>query len=69
MSESRDDLLAKKRELEARVESIKKDFKQGLDADAEERAQQLENAEVLNALMEQAMKELQLINSKLNSKV
>ena len=39
-------LLAKRDELRARIEAIENDYRQGLDADAEERAQQLENAEV-----------------------
>lgn len=60
--QSDEELLAKKRELESRIESIKADFARGLDADSEERAQQLENAEVLNALMKQAFDELQTIN-------
>ncbi len=51
-------LLEKKRELESRIEAIKNDFHQGLDADSSERAIQLENADVLNALMKQAMEEL-----------
>ncbi len=62
MSQSNEELLAKKRELEARIEAIKADFARGLDADSEERAQQLENAEVLNALMKQAFDQLQEIN-------
>ncbi len=59
-------LKHKKAELEARIEAIKNDFRQGLDHDSEERAVQLENAEVLNELMKQAMEELSEINAKLS---
>ena len=65
MSIERDGLLSRKKELQDRVEAIKQDFRNGLPADSEERAQQLENAEVLNALMQQALDEIAKIDSKL----
>lgn len=65
MSIEIDGLLSRKKELQDRVEAIKQDFRNGLPADSEERAQQLENAEVLNALMQQALDEIAKIDSKL----
>ncbi|MFO7603277.1 MAG: hypothetical protein R6X06_05615 [Gammaproteobacteria bacterium] len=58
-------LLAKRDELRARLEAIEKDYQQGLDADSEERAQQLENAEVLTGIAKAAAEELAVIEAKL----
>jgi hypothetical protein len=63
--EDKASLLAKRDELRARLEAIEKDYQQGLDADAEERAQQLENAEVLEGIAKAAAEELALIEDKL----
>ena len=58
-------LLAKRDELRERLRAIEKDYKQGLDADSEERAQQLENAEVLDGIAKAAADELAAIEEKL----
>lgn len=59
------DLLAQKASLEARyaelnqrVQAIQQDYARGLDADSEERAQQLENAEVLAEISRVAQEDL-----------
>lgn len=58
-------LLARKQELEERLASIDADYKQGLDADSEERAVQLENAEVLEGIGKAAVDELRQIEERL----
>lgn len=58
-------LRDKQAELRERVDAIKRDFQAGLDRDFEEQAVQLENAEVLNALLTQALTELEEIEQKL----
>ncbi len=63
--ETEQELLRKKAELRERVDAIKRDFRGGLDRDFEEQAVQLENAEVLNALLAQALDELEEIEQKL----
>ena len=65
MTDNREALLAKREELEARLEKIKQDYGRGLDRDSEEQAQQLENAEVLEALTRQAIDQLAEIDQKL----
>lgn len=62
---SRDELLTKQHELIDRVAAIKRDFEKGLDPDLEEQAQQLENYEVLQRLIEQANSELEKIDKQL----
>jgi len=47
MSDERDNLLEKRDELLQRLERIRQDLQGGLDADAEEQAQQLENRDTL----------------------
>jgi len=58
-------LLNRREELVARLESIEKDYRSGLDADSTERAVQLENAEVLDRIASAAADELQKIEEKL----
>lgn len=58
-------LIAKRDELRARIKAIENDYKQGLDADAEEQAQQLENAEVQAGIARAAAEELAEIEEKL----
>lgn len=58
-------LLAKRDELRQRIAAIEADYKKGLDADAEEQAQQLENAEVLDGIARAAAEELATIEAKL----
>lgn len=69
MKYSVEQLQQRKLELEQRIKAIKADFAEGLDADSEERAVQLENAEVLNALMRQALDELAKVNHQLQAMV
>ncbi|MDZ7735643.1 MAG: hypothetical protein U5P41_05730 [Gammaproteobacteria bacterium] len=64
--ESREDLQRQRDELLERIDAIKRDYASGLDQDMEEQAQQLENAEVLEALLKQAYDELAVIDRKLN---
>ena len=61
----RETLLAKRDELRARLEAIKNDYRQGLNADSEERAVELENAEVLEAITRSTVEELQRIEARL----
>lgn len=63
--ENREALQQQREELLQRIDDIKRDYTSGLDQDMEEQAQQLENAEVLEALLKQAYDELAMIDSKL----
>jgi len=54
-------LLAKQSELSARLENIKNNITRGRSADSQEQAQELENAEVVDALGNEARHELHLI--------
>ncbi len=65
MSMTKDELLKKRDELRARLEAIEADYKRGLDADFEEQAQQLENAEVLDGIAKAAAEELEQIERQL----
>lgn len=58
-------LRVRRDELRARLEAIEADYRKGLDADSEERAQQLENAEVLEGISKAAAEELAEIEEKL----
>ncbi|WP_126456588.1 hypothetical protein [Sulfuriflexus mobilis] len=58
-------LIARRDELLKRIEAIETDYRQGLDADSEERAVQLENAEVLEGIGKAAVEELEEIEKKL----
>jgi RNA polymerase-binding transcription factor DksA len=64
-NETRQALIDKRRELQERVEAVRKDFAGGLDPDLDEQAIQLENAEVLNELLREALSELEDIELKL----
>ncbi|HSH30878.1 MAG TPA: hypothetical protein VK971_13300 [Thiohalobacter sp.] len=55
----RDGLLRRREALRDRLEAIKQDYAAGLDPDSEERAQQLENAEVLAAIARSTAEELE----------
>lgn len=59
--EIREVLLAKQRELSLRLENIKSNITRGRSADSQEQAQELENAEVVDALGNEARHELHLI--------
>ena len=58
-------LFEKRDELRERPEAIIRDYRKGLDADAEERAIQLGNAEVLDAIARATEEELQRIEKRL----
>ena len=58
-------LLTRKQELQDRIEAIEKDYRKGLDADSEERAVQLENADVLSGISKAAAEELDQIEKRL----
>lgn len=61
----KEQLIKKRNELRSRLESIEKDYRQGLDPDPEEQAVQLENAEVQEAIAKSTSEELQRIEKKL----
>lgn len=63
--EIRTRLEAKKAELTARLERVKQNVRRRLDSDSEERAQQLEDSEVIDALGNETRKELHKINAAL----
>jgi hypothetical protein len=54
-------LLSKRDELLARLKEINRDYRQGLEADSEERAIQLENADVLEGIAKATVEELERI--------
>jgi hypothetical protein len=58
-------LLDRRKELQDRIAAIEADYKTGLDADSEERAMQLENAEVLEGIGKAAADELAQIEERL----
>lgn len=66
MSNEKDELLAKKEELEQRLKKIQKDVASGLSADSEEQATELENYDVLVEIARVTQEELKLIVKKLN---
>ena len=59
------ELQTKRQELIERLEAIERDYRQGLDRDAEEQAIQLENAEVLDGIARAARGELERIEKEL----
>ena len=65
MTDAKTGLLAKRDELKARIEAINRDYRSGLEADSEERAVQLENAEVLDGIAKAAVEQLEEIERKL----
>ena len=60
-----DDLINKRKELMSRVEAIRADYRQGLDADSEERATQLENRDTLYEIERVCLEEIAKIDEKL----
>ena len=57
-AEIREVLLAKHRELSARLDKLKQDLRSGRSADSQEQAQELETAEVVDALGNETRLEL-----------
>lgn len=66
MSDQLDQLLAKKQELETRLEKIKQDIASGLSSDFEEQATELENRDVLLEIARVTEEELEAIKAVLN---
>ncbi len=58
-------LLQKKEELAARLTRITSNVRRGLDSDSEERATQLEDSEVVDALGNEAREEIEKISTAL----
>lgn len=65
MTESLEDLFARRDELRARIGAIHKDIGGGLEKDYEEQAIQLENLEVLQEIVRVAEQELREVEMKL----
>jgi len=57
----KNELTQKREELLQRLDAIKRDYGNGLSADSEEQAQQLENAEVLAEISRVTNEELQKV--------
>ena len=64
--ELRDELLQKKEELTTRLERITANLRRGYEADSKERAKQLEDSEVVDALGNEARLELNKISAALS---
>ncbi len=62
----RDELLRKKDELTVRLERITANLRRGYEADSKERAKQLEDSEVVDALGNEARVELNKISAALS---
>lgn len=58
-------LEAERKRLQDRLAAIQADYRHGLEADAEERAQQLENAEVLDGIAKTTAEELSQVEERL----
>ena len=65
MTENIETLQKQRDILIERLEAIKLDYRRGLDADSEERAVQLENAEVLEGIASATQQELDRINAEI----
>lgn len=60
------DLLIERDSLRERLERIKQDYKKGLSADSEERAVELENADVLEGIAKATAEELSQVEGRLS---
>ncbi len=56
-------LKEKEQALQSRLDAIYRDYRKGLDADGEERAQQLQNAETLNEIERVTAEELDKVRT------
>jgi RNA polymerase-binding transcription factor DksA len=65
---NKNELLKKKKDLQNRLEKIRKDLSSKLDPDFSEQAVQLENREVLLEIQRVTQEELQKINLQLQDK-
>lgn len=61
-----DKLHQDKKRLEEKIESIRRDLRQGLDASSDEQSIQLENYEVLMEILKISEDELESVNQKIN---
>lgn len=66
ISAERAELLIQRDSLRERLESIEQDYKKGLSADSEERAIQLENADVLEGIAKAISEELRQVEDRLS---
>ncbi|MCB1807950.1 MAG: hypothetical protein KDK04_08960 [Candidatus Competibacteraceae bacterium] len=64
-SEQKAQLLRRRDELRQRLAAIQRDYRQGLDADSEEQAVQLENAEVQAGIAKVTVEELAKVEQQL----
>jgi len=60
------ELLTQRDSLRERLEAIEQDYKKGLSADSEERAIQLENADVLEGIAKAISEELRQVEDRLS---
>ncbi len=65
MNEDKNALLAKKQELEERLDKLKQDLSTTLNPDFEEQAMQLENRDVLYEIQRVTQEQLQDVKKKL----
>ena len=65
MIETRQKLIEERDRLRARLDDIRAEIRQGLDADSEERAIKLENREVLEGIARATLEELARIERRL----
>ncbi len=68
MSDDKAALMDKKKELQERLENIRKDLRHELSADLEEQVTEIQNRDVLMEIARVIEEELAAINSKLNGK-
>ncbi len=66
VTKTREQLIIRRDELADRLKRINLDYRSGLDADSQEQAQQLENAEVLAEIARVTAEELAKIEAALN---
>ena len=66
MIETHQELVETRDRLRARLDAIRAEIRQGLDADSEERAIQLENREVLEGIARATSEELARIERRLH---
>jgi len=64
---NKQELIARKKELEERLDNIRKDLGRGLEADFEEQAVQLENYDVLLEIARVTEEELTKVNIQLQN--
>ena len=60
------ELLLQRDSLRERLESIEKDYRKGLSADSEDRAIELENADVLEGIAKATAEELRQVEDRLS---